>query len=183
MGQLASIDPAWALDRKALTEGWPFRCDSTLNFERPELNELRDLWCGLAAGRTAPTRADFDARRLKPFLRNITIIERIFLEATHWRYRVRLAGSTITETIGNHTGLFLEEYVPAEAVPRWTMTYDTAIDGGQPLRLTAEFMIPRIDHLRGEAFVAPLADQDGRLTMVIGCIYFKPKAGTPLRAV
>src|SRR5579863_7391155 len=175
MGQPAPIDPAWALDRKALTEGWPFRCDSALNFSRHELNEMRDLWFSLAANKHAPARADFDARRLKPFLRNITIIERVYIDAAHWRYRVRLSGSAVADAVGDHTGRFLEEYLPPEAVPRWTATYDAAIDGGRPLRLTAEFIMPRIDHLSGEAFVAPLCDTEGKLTLVIGCIYFKPK--------
>src|ERR1700722_1148841 len=175
MGQPAPVDPAWALDRKALTEGWPFRCDSALNFIKPELNEMRDLWCALAANERAPSRADFDARRLKPFIRNITIIERVPIDAVRWHYRVRLAGSAIAEAVGDHTGRFLEEYLPRESVPRWTATYDAAIEGGQPLRLTAEFIMLRIDHLSGEAFIAPLCDNEGKLTLVIGCIYFKPK--------
>ena len=58
MGQLKPIDAARELDRKAKLEGWPFRCDATLEFERSELNEMRDLWRSLAAGKPAPSRAD-----------------------------------------------------------------------------------------------------------------------------
>ncbi len=176
MGQVAAIDPAWALDRKALSEGWAFRADSTLNFIRPELNEMRDLWRALAASRGVPRRADFDARRLKPFLRNITIVERVHVDADRWRYRTRLAGAEIAETVGNHIGKFLEEYLPTDAIARWTAAYDAALDGRQPIRLQAEFTLPQLDYLSGEAFLAPLADQESKLTLLIGCVYFRPKS-------
>jgi hypothetical protein len=175
MGQLQPIDAAWALDRKARLEGWPFRCDSTLEFERPELNTLRDLWRALAEGKPAPSRADFDARTLKPYLRNIMIIERVSIGPGRWRYRTRLAGTALAEMIDDPTGKFLEEYLPLELVPRWAATYDTVLESGRPLRLIADFELPQLAFLRGEALVAPLADRNARLTLVFGCIYFRPK--------
>ena len=175
MGQLKPIDAAWELDRKARLEGWPLRCDSTLEFERPELNELRDLWRSLAAGKVAPSRADFDARTLKPYLKNILIIERIFTGPGRWRYRTRLAGTAVTEMIGDPTGQFLEEQLPLEFVPRWASVYDATLDGGQPLRITGEFELPQIAFLRGEILSAPLADHNGKLTLVFGCVYFSSK--------
>ena len=175
MGQLKPIDAAWELDRKAQLEGWPFHCDAILDFERPELNALRDLWRSRSQGKLAPSRADFDARTLKSYLRNILIIERVFLAPGCWRYRTRLAGTAVTEMIGDPTGKFLEEQLPLELVPRWASTYDATLDGGQPMRLVADFEIPQLAFLRGEALVAPLADRDGKLTLVFGCIYFKPK--------
>jgi len=178
MSQLRPIDAAWELDRKAKLEGWPFRCDATLEFERPALNELRDLWRSLAAGKTAPSRTDFDARTLKPFLRNVMIIERVFTDPENWRYRIRLAGTSLAEMTGDPTGKFLEEQLPLELVPRWTSTYDAALDGGKPLRLVAEFELPQLEYLRGEALLAPLADNEGKLTLILGCIYFQPKPST-----
>ncbi|HTW34811.1 MAG TPA: PAS domain-containing protein [Rhizomicrobium sp.] len=175
MGQLQPINRAWELDRKARLEGWPFRCDAMLEFERAELNELRELWRALAAGKTAPSRTDFDARTLKPYLRNIMIIERVFIGPERWRYRTRLAGTAVADMIGDPTGKFLEEQLPLELVPRWTSVYDATLDGGRPLRLVANFELPQLVFLRGEAFVAPLADREGKLTLVFGCIYFGPK--------
>lgn len=169
------IDPAWSLDHRAQLEGWPFRCDSDRPFERPELNELRAMWCALAEGKRAPSRADLDARRLKPFLRNITILERVFTDPESWRYRVRLAGSNLVETAGDHTAKFLEEYLPGEIVPRWQATYDAAIASCRPLRIVANFELPRLSFLSGEALVAPLRDQQGELSLILGCVYFKPK--------
>jgi len=175
MGQLKPIDAAWELDRKAKQEGWPFRCDSLLEFQRAELNEMRDLYRSLAAGKAAPSRADFDARTLKPYLRHIAIIERVFIAPRRWRYRTRLTGTAVTEITGDPTGQFLEEQLPLELVPRWTSVYDTTLDGGQPIRLVAEFALPQMTYLRGEGFFAPLADNEGKLNLVISCAYFQPK--------
>jgi len=175
MGQLKPIDAAWELERKAKLEGWPFRCDATLEFERPELNEVRDLWRSLAAGKLAPARTDFDARTLKPYLRDITILERVFIAPGSWRYRTRLTGTALAEVIGDLTGKFLEEHLPLELVPRWTSAYDAVLNGGQPLRLVADFELPQLTYLRGEALIAPLTDRDGKLTLVFSCAYFKPR--------
>jgi hypothetical protein len=175
MGQLKPVDTARELDRKARLEGWPLRCDGTLEFERTELKELRDLWRSLAAGKIAPSRTDFDARTLKPFLRNIRITERVFTGPGSWRYRTRLAGTAVSETIGDATGKFLEEQFAPEFVPRWASVYDATLDGGQPLRLTGEFEQPELAFLCGEALTAPLVDNNGKLTLVLGCMYFRPK--------
>ncbi len=175
MGRLEPIDAAWELERRAKLEGWPFRCDAALEFERAELNEVRDLWRTLAAGKQAPSRADFDARTLKRYLRNILIIERVFLGPERRRYRTRLIGTAVADVIGDPTGLFLEEQLPLELVPRWAATYDAILDSGQPLRLVAGFELPQLAFLRGEALIAPLMDRDGKLTLVFSCAYFKPK--------
>jgi hypothetical protein len=178
MGLPEANNAAWDLDRKARAEGWPFRCDATLDFGRRELNALRDLWKARAVGKIAPSRADFDARSLKPYLRHILIIERVFVGPDRWRYRTRLAGTALTEIIGDHTGKFLEEQLPLELVPRWSSVYDAVLDGAQPLRLIADFELPQLSFLRGEALIAPLSDRSGRLTLMFGCIYFAPKPST-----
>lgn len=175
MGLPEPINAAWELDRRARAEGWPFRCDATLDFGRRELNALRDLWRARAQGKRAPSRADFDARALKPYLRHILIIERVFVGPARWRYRTRLAGTAITEIIGDPTGKFLEDQLPHEFLPRWTSAYDTVLDGAEPVRLLVDFELPQLSFLRGEALVAPLADRNGQLTLVFGCIYFAPK--------
>jgi hypothetical protein len=177
MGLLEANNAAWALDRKARAEGWPFRCDATLDFGRRELNALRDLWRARATGKAAPSRADFDARSLKPYLRHIMIIERVYVAPDRWRYRTRLAGTAVTEIIGDPTGKFLDQQLPPELLPRWTSVYDAVLDGAEPLRLVADFELPQLCFLRGEILIAPLADRNGRLTLVFGCIYFAPRRG------
>jgi hypothetical protein len=174
MGRHETIDPAAALNRRAQAEGWPFRCDTQLEFERPELNALRDLWRSLAAGNVAPSRADFDARTLKPFLRNIAIIERV-VTADKWRYRARLTGSAIVEIAGDNTGRFFDQCIAPEFLARSTVPYDTVLDSGTPLRVVSSFELPLLSYLGGESFFAPLADTHGVLTLVLTCVYFKPR--------
>jgi len=175
MGQLKPINAAWELDRKAKREGWPFHCDAALEFERAELNALRDLWRSLAAEKAVPSRADFDARTLKPYLKNILIIERVVTGPQRWRYRTRLSGTAVTDVLGDFTGKFIEEQVPLELVPRWTAIYDAILDSGQPLRLVADFELPQLAYLRGEGLIAPLTDRDGKPTLILSCAYFKPR--------
>lgn len=175
MGHMEPIDPAWTLNRKAQSEGWPYHCDTALEFDRGELNEMRDVWRGLAAGKRAPSRTDFDARTLKPFLRNISILERVPVDHAVWRYRTRLSGSAIVEVAGEHTGAYLDEHIPPEFLPAWTSAYDTVLDSATPMRFVSDFRIPKLAYLSGESLLAPLADGHGGLTLVISCLYFRPK--------
>ena len=175
MGPMETNDPALALNRQSQAEGWPFQFDTALRFDRRELNALRDLWLARAADKSAPSRADLGARTLKPYLPNITISERISNDRGMWRYRTRLSGSAISETVGDHTGKFLEEQVPAESLPRWTAAYDAVLDGAMPLRLVSDFRVPCLNYLSGEIFIAPLTDERGKLSLVIGCMYFRPR--------
>jgi hypothetical protein len=58
---------------------------------------------------------------------------------------------------------------------RWSAIYDAAIVSARPLRIVVEFALPRMNFLSGEALIAPLADQAGDISFLIGCVYFKPK--------
>jgi hypothetical protein len=170
------IDPALALNRHAQVKNWPLRCDSALSFERPELNAVRDIWRSLAAGKNVPPRTDFDARTLKPYLRNISIIERVPVDAAKWRYRYRLMGTAITEVAGENTGHFLDERIPPKLLPRWTSAFDAVLDNDMPMRFVADFQVRPLDYLHGEAFAAPLADERGETTLILTCLYLKARS-------
>lgn len=175
MRRLEMIDPAYALDRRAVAEGWPFHCDSKLEFERPELNRLRDIWHAVADTAGVPARTDFDARTLKPFLRNISILERVFVDSDKWRYRIRLMGSAIAEIAGDSTGHFLDQQLAPEFLRIWTNAHDAVLDGGMPMRFVSDFRVPQLSYLDGESMLTPLADAHGRLTLILSCLYFTPK--------
>lgn len=180
MRQMEMIDPAYALDRRAEAEGWPFHCDSRLEFDRPELNGLRDIWYGLAACKGVPSRADFDARKLKPFLRNISILERVFVGSNKWRYRIRLMGSAISDIAGDATGNFLDQQLAPDFLRIWTSAHDAVLDSGIPMRFVSDFRVPQLSYLEGESLLTPLADSRGHLTLLLSCLYFVPKkAGNP----
>ena len=163
---------AIATELNALAErhGWPMRCDGELAFDRRELRELCDLWWTKGAG-TVPSRAELDLRALKPYARNLTILERSGDGHTAHRYRFRLFGSTLALLFGEHTGRYLDEMVQAALVPSWTVFYDCVLSHRLPFRFINYYQIPNRDFLKGEIFAAPLADHEGDVRMVMAATY------------
>jgi hypothetical protein len=157
-------------------EGWTMRADTRLEFEAPELNALRDVWRQKAsAAGGLPSRADFDARTLKPFLRHVSIVERAPNAVGRMSYRYRFYGSALAQRFGEQTGQFIEMSIPLDRLPRWMAAYDSVLDAGEPMRFVSYFAIPRVSYLNGESFSAPLANEGRRPTTILACTYFTPK--------
>jgi len=160
----------WALNAHAEAMGWPFRCDPSLNFTKPELAALCELWRAKAGNDGPPPRATFDMRTLKPFVRNVSLLERIGPEGAR-RYRFRLFGSSLVQLFGEHTGHYLDEMVSPRLLENWVACYDTVLRYGTPLRFINYYRIPNQDFLKGEIFAAPLrGDVDGQ-PMVLAATY------------
>jgi hypothetical protein len=171
------LTPA-AYNLHAESEGWGARAHTDLTFERPELNALRDLWFSIADKKKAtPTRADFDARTLKPFLPNVALLDCVPQAKGRSRYRIRLQGTELARLFGEQTGVFIDEYFPSRSLVRWEMGYDVVIDNGVPLRFTSRFVLPLLSHLDGESFSAPLAADGKTPRGLLTALYAKPKEG------
>ena len=165
-----------ALNAQAARLGWPVRASSALQFDRAELNHLRDVWFEKAAGRPMPYRSDFDLRALKSNLTNIVILQRE-PDAGRHRYRIRFVGSEIVRQMGRDaTGAYLDACVPPEVLPRWLAVYDAAMEAGVPLRFLAHYELQHIDHLISESLQAPMLDDRGVPMMLLSCAYFQSKA-------
>jgi hypothetical protein len=162
--------------------GWGTRCYTALEFERPELNALRDVWFEIASRKSTPTRADFDARTLKPFLNHVTFVDRFCGEDSRPRYRIRLMGSEVARLFGEQTGRFVDEFIPPQNLPRWTMGYDVVMHAGVPLRFTSRFELPQVSFLDGESFSAPLARKGDTPSGILSALYVKPKESLGARA-
>src|SRR5262249_27492609 len=145
-----------------------------LQFEAPELNRLRDLWLAKAGG-GLPSRADFDAATLKPFLRHVSIVERETGPSGRPSYIFRFYGSALTHRFGEQTGQFLEMSVPPDQLRRWIATYDAVLEAGGPMRLVSALDIPQVSSLNGESFCAPLANGARKPNTLLVCSYFTPK--------
>jgi hypothetical protein len=159
LAQNMPIDLPARFNAEAEEKGWFFRCDANLNFNRQELTALCALWSEKAVGGRIPSRADFDMRALKPFLRNISFLERHGYEDAA-RYRFRLFGSSLVELFGERTGQYLDEMVSPTLLRNWTAAYNTLIRYGAPLRFFNHKLSPLVN---GEIFAAPLAaDAEGR---------------------
>lgn len=169
-------DPAETLNATSLKQGWSMRSDTALHFDAPELNALRDVWSEksrLAGG--LPSRADFDARALKPFLRHVSIVERAVNPAGRPSYRFRFYGGALAQRFGEQTGQFIEMSIPLDRLPRWIAAYDAVLEGGVPMRFLSYFEIPRISYLNGESFSAPLANGGRKPNTILAATYFTPK--------
>lgn len=152
------------------------RADTKLNFDAPELNAMRLVWeeKSRAAG-GLPSREDFDARTLKPFLRHVSIVERAVNPGGRQSFRYRYYGSALTQRFGEQTGQFLEMSVPPDRLARWIAAYDAVLEAGRPMRFLSYFEIPRVSYLNGESFSAPLANGGRKPTTILACTYFTPK--------
>jgi hypothetical protein len=175
-------DPAELLNTLSRKEGWTMRADTDLQFDVPELNALRDVW-QLKARQAGglPSRADFDAVALKPFLRHISIVERAINPSGRPSYRYRFFGTALTQRFGEQTGNFVEMSVPKDKLERWLASYDGVIEGGQPVRFLSYYEIPRVSYLNGESFSAPLSNGGRKPTTILAATYFTPKSALQAR--
>jgi hypothetical protein len=170
-------DSVQRLNALSHKEGWSMRADTALSFEAPELNGLRDVWMEKArAAGGLPSRADFDARTLKPFLRHISIVERAINPAGRQSYRFRFYGSALAQRFGEQTGQFIEMSIPLDRLDRWVSAYDAVLDAAGPMRFLSYFEIPRVSYLNGESFSAPLSNGGRKPTTILAATYFTPKA-------
>ncbi|HEY5347666.1 MAG TPA: PAS domain-containing protein [Rhizomicrobium sp.] len=143
----------------------------TPGFVSPKLAAFDALWRERDAIRHLPRRSDFSPRMLAPFLTNLTFVERIQApEGRRWRHR--LFGTALTEKMGNCTGKYLEEMIPAHKVEGWSNAYDQAIAGSEPLRFLAPFGLPGLDFLMIETLLAPIAADDDTPFGFLGVAYF-----------
>lgn len=174
MQRTAATDPIEAVNAYAAGQGWPFRGSAQLEFDQPELNQLRDIWHRKAAGTPIPYRSEFDVRTLKPVLRNVSILECVH-EAGRRRYRIRLMGSEVVQMLGEGTGRYVDETVPARALPHWHAVYDSVMEALVPLRFLTRYKAKRMDYLVSESFNAPMLNARGEPKLMICCAYFQSR--------
>jgi len=164
-----SADEPAAFNTQAEALGWYYRADPALAFARPELHALSALWHERAAAAACglPARADFDMRSLKPFLRNIGLLESI-----GGRFRFRLFGSALVDLFGERTGQYLDEMASKALLANWTAAYMMVLRHGGPVRVFNHKLSPI---LNGEMLAAPLApDAEGNpMMMVAAYVAFK----------
>lgn len=175
MGIATPTDPAEIINAKAKAEGWPFRCDPDLEFSRPELALLRDVWLSRLTTSPMSDRALFDVRELKSAFRRVTIVERAAEGQGPARYRVNYQGSYLAALMGNNLGKFVDENVPPQLLPRWHTIFDNVLDTGAPIRVVVDFEFARLNFASAEAFIAPLSNAAGKVNLVLAGLYIRPR--------
>jgi hypothetical protein len=168
------IGDAAEYNRAARAGDWHSLCDITLRFLHPDLIKLHDLWKDQSGDSGIPLRRTMSPRLLKSFLRDIAIYERIG-EGTARRYRVRLMGTSFAQILGDLTGKFVDEAVPAAILPRWYGALDATLGMKTPLRFLGREDTNDMSFLTGEFFSAPLMSDDGQTNLVIGAARYSGK--------
>jgi hypothetical protein len=172
-----------AFNDRAKAAGWPFQCGPALGFQHAELADAASLWREKAGGRLMPGRADMTARAMKPYLTQMSLLERV-VAGGRQRYRVRLHGSALARYSGDSTGKFLEDVVHPDRVDGYRSLYDTMLALAAPLRVVSHYQAPEIDYLTGESLVAPLAVPGTNTPLILSVTYARPRTETgagPLR--
>lgn len=167
------VETARALNQRAAREKWYHYCDPTLAFSDAQYGKLLDLWQTKANGRTMPRRSDLTPRDLKDVLRNILLLERV--QTTPSRYRFRLVGTGLAELGGDRTGKMLEDFLPAEHLPRWTDCCDLILDGGKPMRFLGRVHLEGREYLDAENLYVPLANDNDVPTFAMALCRYTPR--------
>ncbi|MGD0189372.1 MAG: PAS domain-containing protein [Rhizomicrobium sp.] len=175
MEAMLASDAVAAMNARAIAMGWNIRCYEDLDFVEPELNRLSDIWCAKASRTGFPSRRDFDARTLKPWLPNVSLAERVCDETGTPHFRTRLFGSTLARIFGEQTGRYLDDFLPQPYFERWNALYSTLLMCRKPLRIVARFEWRKVEWLDGEMFATPLGNGHDEPTMILGAMYMTPK--------
>jgi len=163
-----------AFNARAKAGGWPFRCTPAGGFERPQLAAALEVWREKAAGRAMPSRADLTARVMKPFLTQMSLLERVRVDGQP-RYRLRIHGSALARYCVDGTGKFLEDIVLGERIHGYRALYDTLLEVCAPLRVVSNYQAPEIDYLTGETLLAPLSVNTSDTPLILSVTYAKPR--------
>ncbi len=167
-------DPARAFNARAVTEGWAVRSDTRLVFDSDMLRGLVGAWRERCRPGHLPSRADFTLLALKPYLRDIVIVE-VVREGERRRFRHKLLGSNASARLGEMTGRFTDEVLPAAVDRKTVACYEAVVDSRCPLRIVTDFDLANMTHMRGEAFAAPLAEDGVTPNVVLSVFAFTPR--------
>ncbi|HZB93004.1 MAG TPA: PAS domain-containing protein [Stellaceae bacterium] len=158
--------PPVAQDRGATLHGLSFVVDPP-DVQTPVLRSVLDYWKEKRQERPLPRRSDIDPLELKPYLRQLFLID--VLPGAEFRYR--LIGSEITERYGrNSTGKTVHEvYAAIPEIARWLTTMLLAVVGAaRPVLAVGPLTAIGKAHIFSESLHLPLADSSGGVGTIFG---------------
>ncbi|MEI9990336.1 MAG: hypothetical protein WDM86_09880 [Rhizomicrobium sp.] len=183
---MGDIEQAAArFNAEAARHGWGQFCDPANAFLMPECGEVSAMWTAAAPAGGLPGRGAMTARRLKPYLPRLVLVE--LVQAAPPRLRFRLVGTLVANTLSERTGTFFDDPgATPQQTARWTQSALLALGARRPLRF---FMRTKND-VTGEMVCLPLCDEAGqpRFVLTYGCYdplrdWSAPDAGARLRPI
>jgi hypothetical protein len=149
--------------------------DPELNFQH-EIPKLGvKVWTSLCNGDALPRRADFDPIALpRAILPHVLLID--IEENGARRFRWRLIGTHTTMTLGrDSTGKYIDDVVPPHLYDEFITPLNWIVEHRRPTRLWGRANHTEKEWVPFENFIAPLADDAGRVNMIFGVtLYGKP---------
>lgn len=162
---MTAVTTPQAFDEWAKAHNWPARCDPSLDFESAALKDLLAIWRALGGDTGIPHRNKFSAKILKPYLGNISIMERTCDAVA--RYRVRLLGTRLSHILGEMQGKYLDEVLNPEVAAHWKARLDVTLGENRPMRFVSRVDARELYFLRSETLWAPLSGDDETTHLVL----------------
>jgi hypothetical protein len=167
------IAAAKAFNQRAINNNWHMACDPTLAFTDSWYTDMLDIWRQKAGDRKMPARSQMTPRDLKPYLRNIFLVQRE--EDGMPRYRWRLIGTSVTEIVGHLTGKLFDDTIPPEHLQRWNGVCDMILESEQPWRFLGRVHIKGREYLKAEHLYMPLSNDNDIPSFVLALCRYTPR--------
>jgi hypothetical protein len=168
---MKTVAPGEIYNAHARSKGWDGYCDAPDVFAWPGFSVLLALWRDLRGDAALPRRAAMTARRLKEFLPDIALYEKV-APGTPGLYRIRLVGTEFAQVYGDNAGKLVNECVMPGAAFRFQTALDEVLGAMRPLRIISRADCADKKFLSGEFCALPLADDQDRALMVLLCVRF-----------
>ena len=171
--RLTLLDQILTEPRKALAprrNEVGMRPDETLSFERPELQDLLEIWRSKRQGLPFPRRADLSPFDLKAHLGHLFLLD---VERDPLRFRYRLIGTAITSVVDRDaTGCYFEDIYSGRLLETVVEVMSWVVRERAPLRIFS-----RTGHGRNRVYLydgllLPLAKDGETVDMILGELRF-----------
>ena len=146
-----------------------------MNKDFPAIAQLEAYWLALRLGDEIPHRADVDPRGLENVLEYAFILERIAPGIA----RFRVAGSHLNDLMGMEVrGMPVSAMFEGRARKQLASTIEAVVAGPRTarIRLTSKGSIGRAA-MTGGIYMAPLRDDQGFASRILGCLQTTGKPG------
>ena len=146
--------------------------DPALDLQSPILRELLRYWEGGKAGKPLPARADIDPLEIGPALLPYILIAEVEYEPK-LRFRWRLVGTHITETLGRDvTGAYWDEIYNDKVLASLYLRADWLMQQLRPLRAIGLSPRPGRNAGSSETLYLPLSGDGATVNMImLGSVY------------
>ncbi len=141
----------------------------------PAIAQVEAYWEGLRNGRPMPARAEVDPRGISEVLEYAFVLEKV----APGMARLRVAGRHLADLLGMEVrGMPLSAMFLPEARKQLARAMETAFTSPASIRMTLKgdtgFTRPALE---AQMFLAPLRDEEGRPTRMLGALQSTGKIG------